>query len=154
MLRATIMAEGNWNSAEEAIKWMENWISSNRFIKGKLDTRHSRERMFQRSGLFVVDLKDCDLWWRGYIQMHRGTISFTNVTDELDCVIKLNAYGLGEFTLKRSPFDSEFTVVTFFGERGGSVVKYLNHAIKQAEKAGSEKKVKLLKKSLDRRSVA
>ena len=89
-------------------------------IEAKFDTRHARERMLQRSGIYVIDLKDCGIWWNGYFQMHRANIIHKNVTDKLECVMKIRANKLGVFTLKKGPLDSEFTVVTFYPEEGGS----------------------------------
>jgi len=145
------MSEADWTTAKEAESWMESYIQSNPIIKAKFDTKHARERMFQRSGIYVIDLKDCGIWWDGYFQMHRAKIFHKDVTDKLECVIKIKANRLGVFTLKKGPLDSEFTVVTFFPKEGGSPEQFMVNEIEIAKKFGQEKKMKMLERNLQLR---
>tara|TARA_B100000287_G_C20485566_1_gene722913 strand:- start:42 stop:500 length:459 start_codon:yes stop_codon:yes gene_type:complete len=143
------MSEADWTTAKEAGLWMDNYCQSNPIIKAKFDTKHARQRMLQRSEIYVIDLKDCGIWWDGYFQMHRANISRKDVTDKLECVMKIRANGLGVFTLKRGPLDSEFTVVTFYPEEGGSPEQYMINEIEVARKFGQEKRMKMLERNLE-----
>ncbi len=143
------MSGGDWSTVKEAEAWMDNFCESNPIIEAKFDTRHARERMLQRSGIYVIDLKDCGIWWNGYFQMHRANIIHKNVTDKLECVMKIRANKLGVFTLKKGPLDSEFTVVTFYPEEGGSAEQYITNEIEIAKKFGQEKKKNMLEKKLE-----
>jgi len=145
------MSEADWTTAKEAELWMDSYIQSNPIINAKFDTKHARERMFQRSGIYVIDLKDCGIWWDGYFQMHRANIFHKDVTDKLECVIKIKANRLGVFTLKKGPLDSEFTVVTFFPKEGGSPEQFMVNEIELAKKFGQEKKMKMLERNLQLR---
>ena len=142
------MSEADWTTAKEAELWMDSYIQSNPIIKAKFDTKHARERMFQRSGIYVIDLKDCGIWWDGYFQMHRANIFRNDVTDMLECVIKIKANRLGFFILKKGSLASEFTVVTFFPEEGGSPEQFMVNEIELAKKFGQEKKMKMLERNL------
>ena len=143
------MSEADWTTAKEAELWMDNYCQSNPIIKAKFDTKHARQRMLQRSGIYVIDLKDCGIWWDGYFQLHRANIFRKDVTDKLECVMKIRAGGLGVFTLKKEPLDSEFTVVTFYPEEGGSPEQYMINEIEVARKFGQEKKMKMLERNLE-----
>ena len=145
------MSETNQATVQEVSLWMDNFIQSNPIIKAKFDTKHARERMFQRSGIYIVDLKDCGIWWDGYFRMHRANIHHENITDKLECVIKIRANRLGVFTLKKGPLDSEFTVVTFFPEEGGSPELFMTEEIEVARKFGQEKRMKMLERNLRNR---
>ena len=56
---------------------------------------------------------------------------------------------MGVFTLKKEPLDSEFTVVTFYPEEGGSPEQYMINEIEVARKFGQEKKMKMLERNLE-----
>ncbi len=148
---STIMSEADWITAKEAELWMDSYIQSNHIIKAKFDTKHARERMFQRSGIYVIDLKYCCIWWGGYFEMHRANIFRKNVTEKLECEIKMRANRLGDFILKKGPLDSEFTVVTFISEEGGSPEQFMINEIELAREFGQEKRMKMLERNLSRR---
>jgi hypothetical protein len=148
MTTGGVHAEADWTTAKEAKLWMDSYIQSNPMIKAKFDTKHARERMFQRSGIYAVDLKDCGIWWDGYFQMHRANIFRNDVTDMLECVIKIKANRLGFFILKKGSLASEFTVVTFFPEEGGSPEQFMNNEIELAKRFGQKKKMKMLERNL------
>ena len=145
------MSGADWTTAVEARLWMNDYIRSNRIIYANFNTKHARERMFQRSGIYVVDLKDCGIWWDGDFVMHRANIFYSNVTDKIHCEIKMRAGGLGVFILKKEPLDSKFTVVTFYAEKGGSAEKYLINEIGIATKFDQKKRRKMLERSLKSR---
>ena len=150
-LSSSPVEKADWTNVKEAEVWLKRWIQSNLLVKAKFDTKHARQRMLERRGIFLVDLKDCGIWWDGYIQMHRANIIHNDVTEKLECVIKLKANKLGSCILKKNASDSEFSVVTFYPAEHGSVEQYMIEEIEVAKKWGQEKKQKMLERNLQSR---